>query len=384
MKKVIQKLVALSAISVLLTACSTFFDKDNTPPPTPLTQFTPSATLRPMWSTSTGSGSDSEYLKLAPAVAEQLIFTSSKNGTVTANDKMTGKSIWSVNTGSALSSGVSAHEGLVFVGTHKGELIALSQSNGRQAWTAFVGSEMLAPADSKNGITLAKSIDGQVTAIATSDGHALWHYQENEPNLILRGSSAPQISGNAVIVGFESGKLVRLNLHSGNLEWKSVVAEPSGLFAIQRMVDIDADPLVVDNRVYAATYQGQVARLELSSGNELWTHDISSYAGSAANHATVYVSDATSHLFAFNAANGSLLWEQKQLAHRTITGPALLGNYVLVGDDEGYLHVLSQADGHFVARVLVNSSGILATPVVNNNIVYVYTKNGHLTAYTVT
>ncbi len=384
MKKMMQHLFMLIACTFTLSACSAFFDKDNTPPPNPLVSFKQELNVKPLWYTSTGSGVGKNYLKLAPSIQGPWIFTASHNGTVAANDKISGKSIWYTRVRSAgITGGVHASGNAVYVSTSDGETIALNQANGNTLWKATTTSEILAPAAGSQGIAVVKSIDDHIVGYSAYDGHVLWNYHETEPSLMLRGSSAPQISRDSVLVGFENGNLAKLNLHSGRQQWNVAIAEPQGIFAIQRMIDMDADPIIVGNRVYAATYQGRIAAVNLASGGEIWSHDISSFSGLASDGNKVFVSDARSHIWAFNASNGADAWQQNSLYARTITGPAVIGDYVVVGDAEGYLHWMSKQDGHFVARTYVNSSGILATPIVDNNILYVYTNDGHLAAYSV-
>jgi outer membrane protein assembly factor BamB len=383
MKKITKHFFILTALSLTLNACSTFFDKDNTPPPATLVEFKPSLQVQPLWHTRTGSGFENDNLKLTPSISGQTIFTASNNGTVAANDKVTGKSLWQIYTGTQITGGASASGNAVYVGTGNGGTISLNQLNGQLNWKANTTTEILAPAAASQGTVVVKSIDGNIRAFSANDGHTLWNYHEASPNLILRGASAPQISQGSTIVGFETGNLAKLNLRNGRVDWQTVVAEPEGIFAIQRMVDIDANPIVVGGRVFAATYQGRVAAMTLGSGTEIWHKDISSFSGIASDGGQVFVSDAHSHLWAFNAANGNTNWQQNDLNARTITGPALMQNYLVVGDAEGYLHWMSKQDGHFVARLFVNKSGIIATPIVDNNILYVYTKDGHLVAYKV-
>jgi outer membrane protein assembly factor BamB len=270
----------------------------------------------------------------------------------------------------------------VFVGTRQGKVFALHQNDGSEAWQTQLSSEVLAPPTGGEGVVLAKTIDGQLNALSEKDGHVLWRYQQTEPALILRGGSAPVINQHHVIAGFENGNVAKLTLDDGSMQWQTTVAIPEGSFAIQRMVDIDADPVVYNNHVYVATYQGKIAVLDLASGKSLWSHEISSFTGLTVDSQRVYVSDATSHLWAFDAETGQVDWRQTQLEARNITGPAEMGNYVIVADGEGYLHWLSKQDGHFVSRNRVNGFSILAAPVVSNNIVYVLTKDGRLSAYT--
>ena len=385
MKKatMIKNIFLISTAALALSSCSTFFDKDNTPAPAPLVNFQTEASVKPVWSSRVSNGTGNNYVRLAPTIANGTIYTVSAYGVITANDAATGKSTWKTNIGAEITGGAAATDGRIYAGTREGELYSLNQADGKMLWQADASSEILAPAAANHSIVLAKAIDGSVTAFSTENGHQLWKHQQTEPNLILRGSSAPQLLGDSAIVGFENGDLLKLSLRNGRVQWQKTIAEPKGIFAIQRMVDIDADPIVAGSRVYVATYQGRIAALNTASGEEIWNHDISSYSGMTTDSSKVYITDAQGNLWAFNASNGNVSWEQTKLYARTLTGPASIGNYIVVGDAEGYLHWISKVDGHFVARTLVNKSGIIAAPIVYNNTVYVYTRDGHLAAYTV-
>jgi outer membrane protein assembly factor BamB len=381
MKKIMRKII-LTALTTALCACGSFFDKDNTLPPSPLVKFKPEAKPHELWNRSTGWGSADGFYTYVPAVTATTIYTSSKNGYVTASNKMTGKTRWRVNTHTPVSAGPAATNQVVIVGARNGDIYALHTLDGTVAWVAHTSSEILAAPVIGHDVVIVKAIDGKLSAFSANDGHPLWQYQQTEPTLILRAASAPTISNQSVIAGFANGNLAKLSLRNGNLLWLQPVAIPDGIFAIQRMIDIDANPIVVGNRVYAATYQGQIAALELSSGRVIWTHELSSFTGMAVDSSRVYITDARSDLWAFNKNNGKVLWRQTQLEARNLSGPALLDNTVIVGDAEGYLHWLNINDGHFVARTRVDLSGIFASPVVDNNIIYVVTKDGQLAAYT--
>ena len=56
-----------------------------------------------------------------------------------------------------------------------------------------------------------------------------------------------------MIVGFANGNLAKLSLGSGDLHWIRPIATAEGAFAIQRMIDIDADPVLYGHNIYAAT-----------------------------------------------------------------------------------------------------------------------------------
>lgn len=374
-------LAALCCTSI--TACSGLFDKDNTPAPTALQSF--HATVKPhlLWSVKTGNGSDNEYLKMTPSTSANAIIATSSNGTVTALQKLTGQIIWRNNTKLPISTGAGIGDGLVVVAGRKGNVTALDEATGKLRFSATIAGEILAKPAIENGIIIVKTVGGNVYALSAQDGRELWVYQQTEPNLLLHGASAPLIEDRSVIVGFANGNLAKLTLSQGELLWEQAIAIPEGAYSIQRMIDIDADPILYNRNIYAATYQGKIASLDWASGRIRWSHDISSYTGMTADDQAVYVTDAEGFIWAFSTDEGSVKWRQLQLRYRGLSAPASMGNYVVAGDSQGYLHWLDKSDGRIVGRTSIGSA-IYASPVVNNGVLYAFTKNGRISAYNLT
>lgn len=77
---------------------------------------------------------------------------------------------------------------------------------------------------------------------------------------------------------------------------------------------------------------------------------------------------------------GDSLWRQTLLLRRSISAPVIAGDYVVVGDFEGYLHWVARSDGRFVSRQRLDKSAIRSQPIVRDGILYVMTTDGKLTA----
>lgn len=379
MRNHIFKQSILVACVCAISACG-FFDKDNTPQPKSLTSFTPQMHPRLLWKTTAGNGAGGEYLKLSPAMSESAIFTSSSNGDVAAIAKANGHINWRKSTGLMITTGPGAGDGLVVIGSLHGTVMALNQATGNTAWTTSIKGEIIANPAVKNGYVIIKSLDGTVTALSTANGDKLWSFKQSEPDLILRGASAPLIQDGQVIAGFANGNLVSSSLNSGTIQWIQQIAVPEGAFAIERMTDIDADPIINGHRIFAATYQGNIASLNWRSGQTIWSQQLSSYTGMTADDAAVYVSDAKSLIWSFGIESGNIIWKQSALEARNISAPAEYGRYIVVGDAEGYIHWLDKRDGHFAARESL-SGGILAKPLVDGHALYLLTNNGTVAAY---
>ncbi len=358
-------------------------DEPNVDPPAELVELKDSINVKKLWSTSVG-GSASDRVKLVPFVSDGRVYVANREGVIKALDSGNGRVVWSVEKeGLEVSGGPGAGEGLVLVGTSNGEVLALSQQDGSEVWRARVSSEVLSVPKAALGMVVVHTIDGKLYALNVSDGKIAWMYDRSIPVLTLHGNSSPVISGTKVICGFASGKLIAFDIDSGQQYWEATIAVPSGSSELERMVDIDGDPVVQGGMVYVATYQGQLAAVSEDSGDVVWRRELSSYAGLGADYEYLYVSDAEDKVWAIDPRNSSSMWKQEKLHGRRLSAPAVLGEYIVVGDFEGYLHWLSPEDGHMLARTRVGDAPITTPPVINGSVAYVLGDGGELAAFTV-
>jgi outer membrane protein assembly factor BamB len=379
------KTAALLLLAALLSGCSTlssiFGDEDNSDPPAKLESLDDNVKLKELWSASVGVGYDGQFINLVPAASNNQLFVADHEGRVDAFDAETGKRNWRVDTDEAISAGPGADEGLVIVGTSDAYVLALDDLNGDLLWKARVSSEVLSVPRIDFGKIIVQTADGNITALNASDGEQLWIFDRSVPALTLRGTSTPAVDHGLVVAGFSNGKLVGISAEKGFAVWESNVAIPGGRSELERMVDIDGDPIIIGGAVYVTTFQGRIAVVNVKNGDSGWKRDMSSYVGLDVDFSQVYVTDDMSHVWALTRSNGTSVWKLDQLQHRGLTAPVSFDQYVAVGDFEGYVHLLSRQDGHIAGRVKVDSKGITARPRVLNDILYVYGDGGKLAAY---
>ena len=369
---------------LLLAGCGTVTEylggTDNAEPPAELVDFNAELKIEDVWSRSIGAGMSKQYLKLRPIIAYGRVYAADRKGRVSAYDAGSGDEAWETDTDVPVSGGPGGGEGLILVGSSDGDVVALDAVDGGEKWRTKVSSEVLAAPSAADGIAVVRTIDGKLFGLDAANGNRVWVYDRTVPVLTLRGTSTPVLSDGAAIAGFDSGRMVAVSLKNGQTLWETVIAVPRGRSELERLVDIDADPVVEDRTVYVVTFQGRVAALELYSGNVIWRRDMSSYAGLGVNGDHVYVTDSDSFVWALDRKNSASIWRQDQLKLRGVTSPLGVDRFVVVGDFEGYVHVLSNDDGRMLARTRIDSDGIIATPIAHDGMVYVYGKGGTLTA----
>lgn len=366
-------------IAIALVGCSSTDDKEQEPSPLP--DFKAERELDKLWSHGIGNGDGDLYNRLTPAIHEEKIIAAAANGEIEAYDRISGKSLWDADIDQPICGGVGIGGGLVMVATEDGRVWALDETNGKTRWNAQLNGQVLAPPQSDGNVVVATTFSGNVVGLDARTGEKKWLYAGGSSVLSLRASSTPLLHDTGVIAGLNNGKVIAVDLATGQPLWETRVGVAQGSSEIERQSDIAGNLLIDNDMLYAVSYQGRLAALDLRSGRRLWEANASSYVSLSAGFGNIYVVAANGNITAFTKNNQGARWEQTALARRQLSGSATFGGYIAVGDFEGYLHVLAQGDGNFVAREHVDGDGIRVAPIAVDDILYVYGSGGKLAAY---
>lgn len=370
------------SLILLQSACALWkSDDDSEVKPAPLPVVKTEVKLDVLWTHEIGEGGGKAYSKLTPAVGEDKIFVADYRGTVVALDLKTGRELWKVELKTALAGGVSVVAGKVLLGTLDGEVIALSSEQGQIVWRNALGSEIVhAPAADATMVAL-HTVDGKIYALSIADGHTLWFRDYSTPALTLRGTSAPRLYQGGVITTLANGKVVVWRASDGQTIWERPVAQAKGRSELERVVDIDADPVIDGSTLYVVGYHGYVAALDLNGGEILWQRAMSSYLDLSLDREKIYLTDEQSIVHSLSRYGGSEVWSQNLLQDRYLTAPTVWGDSVVVGDYEGYIHLLAPSDGHLQAQLSIGDDGFAADPLVTaDGVLIVLGRQGTLKA----
>ncbi|MEE9425940.1 MAG: outer membrane protein assembly factor BamB [Methylococcales bacterium] len=393
------RLVLLLLLALTVTACGTmdalkesfsdatglFDDEEDPRKPNKLKPLKTSLDKHVIWEEDTGIGNDGQRVNLQPAIIDdQSIVVADREGMVQLRTLKSGKLVWEKELDIPLSAAVGADTQYLFVGSSNGYVVALSQEDGSVVWKVSVPSEVLAIPQSEDGIVVVRTIDGQVIGLDKETGKQRWTYKQPVPALSLRGTSTPAIFEGAAICGFARGRLIALRIDEGIPIWETVVSVPRGRSELSRLIDLDADPVIEDETIYVASFQGGVSALVLASGEPLWQQtDVSVQSGITLDWQALYVSDENGDVWVLKRETGEPFWKQDALHFRELTTPALYRDTLVVGDFEGYIHWLSQEDGTLLDRKKISDQRILVKPLVHDEVIYIYASDGQLTAMTV-
>lgn len=373
-----------AVIVVFISACA---DEANLEQPTPLVPFYSKQYLDVSWHMSTGAGTEEQYLFLQPLILKHIAVTVSRDGAINIIGLDTGRIEEDIELDTVISAGVGGNESVWLVATRDAHVIAVDAKRRIELWRTRVSSEVLARPVIHRNAAIVRTIDGKILSLDLQSGKIRWQYQRAIPDLTLRGTSAPVVTRDRIFAGLADGRLIALSPETGEVIWDAALATPTGRSEIQRLVDIDGDAVLYGRVLYAASYQGRIAAIDVLRGQFLWARDFSTHTGVVLDDKVLYSSDDKGNIWALDRLNGATIWKQEKLAYRNVTRPTIIGNdYLAVGDFEGYVHILSRYDGHFVARYQLGqfdhtgwdlATGIIVPPIARgDNRLAVVTRGG--------
>jgi outer membrane protein assembly factor BamB len=336
---------------------------------------------RVAWSTSAGNMQVSNKvvpINFAPVFSAGSIWFSAADGSVGRVDPSNGSIVWRVNINKSLVAGIGTDGETAVVAAKDGTLIALD-NDGKTKWTSQSTSEAVSVPAVGSGIVVVRFSDNRLYGFDSDTGKRRWQVQRQSPALVLRQTNSSAIDTGSVYTGLPGGRLMAISLKTGAVRWEGAVSQPKGANEIERIADVVGTPLLSGRELCAATYQGKLTCFEAASGRALWARDVAAQAGLEIDNRLVTVVDEAGMVQAFSRS-GTAMWKQTALAKRTLTAPISVDGYILVGDEDGFVYVLSRDSGEIVGRVATDGSALLPMPCAADKLAVFQSSRGGLFA----
>ena len=380
------RLLTTSILLLLISGCSTFqewfgSEEEDATAPVELERIDAKVKLKKQWSTKVGNGQGDGFYKIIPTLVDGVLYVASSDGEVAAISAADGNRLWRVKLERPLSGGIGYHDRSLYLGGADGSVLQVSANDGVVEWEAAVSGEVLAAPAVSDDWVVVQTYDGKLLGFQPGSDEPAWTFTSDVPVLTLRGTSTPILVGNNAIAGFGDGKVVAVDVNSGNVSWESRIGVPQGTSEIDRIVDIDGAMTQQGIELFVASYQGRVAALDSRTGRKLWQQNVSSVTGTHVGFGNVYVADVDGTLSAFLRTGQGVRWQNIELGYRQLSRPTPVSSYVATVDFDGYLHLLSQVDGQIVGRAKIGGDAARADMIADSGRLIIFADNGQLLAY---
>ena len=356
-----RNLIVLCSIFII-SSCSSmdglrFWKSDEIDPDEPkkLVAFSNQKNIVIQWKNSFKG--ENEIGNFLPDFSAQNLFFSDASGNVSSINASTGDRNWSIEL-NFLASGTSAGFGLVVVSDIDGNVIAVDQNDGSKLWSTNVKGEVLSKVAIDAKVVVVKTGSGELLGLDRENGEILWSYRSKLPLLTVRGSSSPVIVDDLVYVSFDNGRLGVFELNSGFQVWDGAISYVKGVSELENLIDSDSSPVVDGGLIYSTNYQGNLNIFDTAQKRSVWSYETSSFYSPIVSRGMLTIVEANSGLRSFALKTLQESWTNEDYINRDLSNAVSYKGSLVVGDFEGYVHIIDTLNGKTIGRKKISRKPI--------------------------
>lgn len=357
-----------------------------------------SPTPKLLWSAEIGQGNArKQRLTADPVVADGKIFTMDSKGNLSAFS-LSGAQVWTRNLtpprdkeDDAAGGGLAYANKKLFVTTGFGRLEAVNPATGATLWEQRLGAIGSGSPTVYGNLVYLVSGDEKGWAVNVDTGKTEWQIDSVPSVANIQSPSAPAVNDRLVVFPFGSGELQAAFRRGGLRLWDAGIAGERQGRALNKVGDISGDPVISGNTVYAANHSGRLVALDLETGERKWTAEEGALSPVWPVGGSVFLVSDLNRLVRLDGSTGQPIWSvelplftenkpKKQSSLYSHYGPILAGGRLIVASSDGLLRSFDPVNGKMIYSVQV-PDGASSNPVVANGTLYVLGGKGQLHAF---
>lgn len=328
------------------------FDLDE---PMPLKNITEKKEMVSNWTLNfTGKNDLGNFI---PSFSSKSIYFADSEGNVKSIDIASGNINWQKQFKS-LSAGIASGYGISVISDNDGNVIALDQADGSVIWTKNVQGEVLSQAVISAKSIFIKTGSGELISLDKNTGEISWSYRAKLPPLTIKGSSRPVINEDIIYASFDNGRLVAFEIDTGYPLWDGAISYTEGVSELENIIDSDSSPLIEGGFAYTTNYQGNLNIFDVAQRRSIWQSKLSSFYTPIITRGLIILIESNSNIKSFSINNLQESWQSKSYLNRGLSNAVSFEGYIIIGDYEGYIHMIDPISGITVGRKKISKNPI--------------------------
>lgn len=352
--------------------------------------------LKKVWRSSIGTGARKRLpLTAQPVVVGKSVFTLDTSATLNAFSTEDGKRRWSVKVGTeaekdpVISGGIASEAGMIYVTAGYEEVLCIDAANGQIKWRAKLPNASRAAPTVMSGRVFVTTLSNSVLALDAANGAVLWEYSGLSTSTGLVGAASPAATTDMVVPAFSSGEIFALRAGNGSVAWSDNLASSLQLGGITALSDIRGLPVIDNDIVYAISFGGKMAAIDLRTGARVWQRDIGGAETPWIAGDRLFVITSEAQIVSLDKKDGAVQWvsqlaryQNKERREGPIiwSGPVMAGGRLLAFSTDGRVAEIDASKGNLI-REWSAGDGVQIDPIVAGGTLYILDNDGDLTAY---
>ena len=166
------------------------------------------------------------------------------------------------------------------------------------------------------------------------------------------------LAGEQVYVSFDNGRLVVFDIETGFPLWDGAISYVKGSSELENLIDSDANPVVDAGYVYTTNYQGNLNIFDIAQKRSVWESEVSSFFSPVLLKGMMIVVESDSSIKSIFTKTLEDSWNSDEYLNRELSNPISFNGNIIVGDFEGYVHVIDPLNGKTLGRKKISKNPI--------------------------
>jgi len=340
--------------------------------------------------------SKNAFLLSSPIIVNEKIYSLGSDSKVKSYDLKTKRKLWQKDMSvkkekkkEGFGGGISYENGIIFVTNGFGNVIALDANSGEEIWKINIRIPIRSAPIAFDNIVYVISHDNQVFALNSLNGEVLWNHRGILESASVLSSNSVSIDGGLVFVPYSSGEIYAIRTLNGSVAWTDSLSRTGSSTSLSEINSITARPVTDNGRMISISHAGRMISVDISSGERLWTLDISGTETPWVSGDWVFVLSTNSELVGVSRNAGKIKWvtqleqyinEEKREDPIRWSGPVMISDKLFVISSHGVAAFISPQTGEIIETNKIPGSFFIA-PVIVDGVIYLLNDSGDLIIY---
>ncbi len=340
--------------------------------------------------------SKNAFLLSSPIIVDGKIYSLGSDSRINSYDLKTKRRLWQKNMAvkkeqkkEGFGGGISYENGIIFVTNGFGNVLALDANSGKQIWKVNIRIPIRSAPISFDNKVYVISHDNQVFALNSLNGEVLWSHRGILESASVLSSNSVSVDGGLVFVPYSSGEIYAIRSLNGSVVWTDSLSRTGSSTSLSEINSITARPVTDNGRMISISHAGRMISVDISSGERLWTLDISGTETPWVSGDWVFALSTNSELVGVSRNAGKIKWvtqleqyknEEKREDPIRWSGPVMISDKLFVISSHGVAAFISPQTGEIIETNKIPGSFFIA-PVIVDGYIYLLNDSGDLIIY---
>ena len=301
------------------------------------------------------------------------VFVGSVGGYVYAFHAGTGQLMWQLRGRGMFKSSLCAWRNRLYIGNTDNLLRCIDAERGRVIWTVNTGNDLDSSPCIMDGKLYIAGENGHVRCLDAMTGRQIWKrfvggIKPGTPLGSNGSETSPAVADGEVYAATYDGMLYSLEAETGRIRWTASTGD-----------DTDASPVIAGDFVYAAAEEEApyVYCFARSDGRRVWRYDGRArgyYSTPAVVGNRLWIGAEDGRLHCIDALTGEPIWQFRTRA-AIWSSPCVIDDKVVFGSRDGRLYCLDATNGRKVWHLRLDGR-IISSPCIVDGRIWIGTATG--------